>query len=115
MRLAELIARRDVGDALPQVQILEPRRLADMKMIDGMKVVIEAGQRCFACAQAAAISQAAIHQQNVQTGAGEIGAQDQAMVAGSDNDPVICLVERLGQRLSSSNYISCGLERGRSG
>ena len=62
MRLAKLVGWRDIGDALAQVQILEPRRLADMEMIDGMQVVIETGQRYFARAQAAAIRQAAIHQ-----------------------------------------------------
>ena len=98
MRLAEFIARRDVGDAFAQVQILEPWRLADVEMIDRMQVVIEAGQGYFARAQAAAVSQAAIHQENAQTGTGEIGAEDQAMVSGTDNDAVIGLIERLGQR-----------------
>ncbi len=42
MRLAELVARRDVGDAVAEVQVLEPRRLADVEMIDRMQVVIEA-------------------------------------------------------------------------
>jgi len=61
------------------------------------------------------VSQAAIHQKNAQTGTGEIGAQDQAMVSGTDNDAVIFLIERFGQRSNSSNYISCGLEQGRAG
>src|SRR5262245_57178743 len=106
MRLAEFIARRDVSDAFTQVQILEPGRLADVEVIDGMQVVIEARQRHFARAQAAAVSQAAVHQQDVEARAGEVGAQDQAMVSGTDNDAVIGLIERLGQRANSSNYIS---------
>jgi hypothetical protein len=40
--LAELIARRDVSDALVQIQILEPGRFADMEMIDRVQIVVEA-------------------------------------------------------------------------
>jgi len=42
MRLAELVARRDVLDAVGEIEVLEPRRLADVEMIDRMQVVIEA-------------------------------------------------------------------------
>lgn len=45
MRLAELIAGRDVGDALVQIQILEPGRFADVEMVDRMQIVVEARQR----------------------------------------------------------------------
>ena len=45
MRLAEFVARRDVGDACRRDQVLEPRRIADVEMIDRMEVVIEAGHR----------------------------------------------------------------------
>ena len=93
MRLAEFVARRDVGDALVQIQILEPGRLADVEMIDRMQVVIEAGQRHFARAQAAAISEPPVHQEDVEAGAGEIRAKDQPVMAGADDDPVIGLFE----------------------
>src|SRR5262245_58389723 len=35
MRLAEFVARRDVGHTLAETEVLEPRRLADMEVIDG--------------------------------------------------------------------------------
>ena len=43
MRLAEFVARRDVGHTLAETEVLEPRRLADVEVIDGVQVVIEAG------------------------------------------------------------------------
>ena len=42
MRLTELVARRDVLDAIGEIEVFEPRRLADVEMIDRMQVVIEA-------------------------------------------------------------------------
>src|SRR4029079_2889079 len=45
MRLAELVARRDVADAVGEVEVLEPRRLADVEVIDGVQVVVEARRR----------------------------------------------------------------------
>ena len=76
VRLAELVARRDVGDAFVQAQILEPRRLADVEMIDRMQVVIEAGQRHFAGAQAAAVVEPPLDQQDVEPCAGEIARRE---------------------------------------
>ena len=98
MRLAELVPRRDVGDAFVEVQVLEPGRLADVEMIDRMQVVVEARQRDFARAQSAAISEPTVDQQNVEPGAGEITPKDQPVVPGADNDAVIGLFQRLGQR-----------------
>ena len=72
MGLAELVARRDVGDALVQIQILEPGRFADVEMIDRVQVVVEARQRHFARAQSAAIGEPPVDQQDVEAGAGEI-------------------------------------------
>ena len=102
VRLAELVARRDVGDAFVRAEILEPRRLADVEMIDRVQVVIEAGQRHLARAQSAAISQPPLDQQDVEPGAGEIGAEDQAVMAGADDDAVIGFFERLGHKSESS-------------
>ena len=99
MRLAEFIARRDVSHACAQVQILEPRRFADMEMIDRVQIVMEAGQRHFSCAQSAAIGETPLHEQNVEAGAGKIAAEDQPVVAGADDDAVIGFFERLRQRL----------------
>src|SRR5262245_12560081 len=42
MRLAELVARRDVSDLAVKPQVLEPGCLADMEMIDRMQIVMEA-------------------------------------------------------------------------
>ena len=72
MGLAELIARRDVSDALVQIEILEPWCFANVEMIDRVQIVIEAGQRDLACAQSAAIGQPSVDQQNFETGARQI-------------------------------------------
>ena len=94
MRLAEFVARRDVAHARVEPEVLEPRRLADVEMIDRMQVVVEAGQGHFAGAQAAAIGQPPLHQQDVETGPGEIAAEDQPVVAGADDDAVIGFFQR---------------------
>ena len=65
MCLAEFVARRNVSDALVQVQILEPRRLGDVEVIDRMQIVIEARQRHFTRTQAAAVGQPSLQQQDV--------------------------------------------------
>jgi hypothetical protein len=55
MRLSELVARRDVGHPVPETEVLEPRRLANVEVIDGMQVVIEAGFGCLFGAKTAAV------------------------------------------------------------
>ena len=97
MGLAEFVARRDVGYPRIEPEILEPGRLADVEMIDRVQVVVETRQRHLARAQAAAIGQPPLHQQNVEAGAGEIAAEDQPVMAGADDDAVIGFVERFGQ------------------
>ena len=92
--LAELVTRRDVGDAFVQVQVPEPRRLADVKMIDRMKVMVEARQGDFARGQSAAIGEPAVDQQNVEPRTGKITAKDQPVVSGADNDAVIGFFQR---------------------
>ena len=62
MRLAELVARRDVFDAVGEIEILEPGRLADVEMIDRMQVVIEARRGRLFGDQRAAVLQPPIHQ-----------------------------------------------------
>ncbi len=59
--------------------------------------MIEARQRHFAGAQSAAVVETPLHQQDVEPGAGEIGAEDQAVMTGADDDAVIGFIERLGQ------------------
>src|SRR5262249_8918650 len=100
MRLAEFVARRDVSDALAQVQILEPWRFADMEVIDRVQVVIETRQRHFARAQAAAVSEPPLDQQHIEAGARKIGAEDQPVMAGAYDDAVVGFFERLRQRLN---------------
>jgi hypothetical protein len=65
-------------------------------MIDRVQVVVEAGQRHFARAQAAAIGQPPLDQQDVEPGACEIGGQDQPVMAGADHDAVVASVKCLG-------------------
>src|SRR5262245_28163110 len=84
LRLAELVARRDVSDLVGKPQVLEPRRLGDMKMIDRMQIVMEAGLGHLLRGEPAAIAEPAFHRKNLETGFGEIAAQDQAVMAGTD-------------------------------
>ena len=98
VRLAELVARRDVGDALVEPEVLEPRRLADVEMIDRVQIVIEARQRHLTRAQAAAIGQPPLDEQYLQARPREISAEDQAVMAGPDDDAVIGFLERLRHR-----------------
>jgi len=94
--LAEFVARRDVGDAVFQAEILEPRRFGNVEMIDRMQIVIEARRSDFFGGQAPAILQAPVDQQDVQAGLGQITAEDQPMMASADDDAVVGLVESLG-------------------
>src|SRR6185503_20693218 len=89
MRLAELVARRDVFDAVAEVQILEPRRLADVKMIDRMQVVVEARRGGLLRHQRAAVLQAAVDEENLEAGFGEITAKHQAVMPRADDDAVV--------------------------
>ena len=89
MRLAELVARRDVGHPAIEPEILEPGRLGDVEMVDRMQVVIEARPGHLAGRKPAAIGQAAFDQQDLQARPGEIRAQHQAVVAGADDDAVV--------------------------
>ena len=93
--LAELVARRDVGDPVIEAEVPEPRRLADVEMIDRVQVVVEAWLRDFLGCQAAAIGQPPLHHQDVEPGFGEIGSKDQAVVAGADDDAVVASFQRL--------------------
>ena len=90
MRLAELIARRDVFDAVAEVEILEPRRLADVEMIDRMQVVIEArrGRPPRSPARRRIAGGGPPAGCRART-SGEIGAEHQAVVAGADDDAVV--------------------------
>ena len=92
--LAELVARRNVGDSVGEAQILKPGCLADVEMIDRMQVVVEAGCRHFLGRECAAVLQAPVHQQDVEAAARQIGAEHQAVVAGADDDPVVASIQR---------------------
>src|SRR5262245_3404096 len=107
MRLAKLIARSDVGDALAEVQVLEPWRLADVEMIDGMQVVVEARSCDLPRTQSAAIDKPAVDQQDIEAGAGQIASKDQPVVSGADYDAVIGFFERPGQR---SSFLQCAVQ-----
>src|SRR5579875_3794666 len=45
MGLAEFVARRDIGNARVEPEVLEPGRLGDVEVIDRVQVVVEARQR----------------------------------------------------------------------
>src|SRR5215468_1050231 len=95
MRLPELVARRDVGDLVVQPQVLEPGRLADVEMIDGMQIVIEARLGDLARRKSATVAEPSLDQQNIEASAREIAAEDQAVMAGTDDDAVIVSLQRL--------------------
>ena len=65
-------------------------------MIDGVEVVIEPGRRGLFGHQAAAIFEAAVDQEHVQSSFGEIAAEDKAMMASADDDAVVGLFQSLG-------------------
>ena len=93
MRLAEFVARRDVGHTLAETKVLEPRRLADMEVIDGMQVVIEAGCGRLFGAETAAVLEPALDVEDVEPSLGEIGAEHEAVMAGTDDDAIIVAFE----------------------
>jgi hypothetical protein len=99
MGLAKLVARRDVGDAVGEAEIVKPRRLGDVEMIDRVQVVIEAGLGGFGRHQPAPIGEPALDQQNFEPGPGQIGAQHHAVLAGPDDDAVIGPVQRMRHRM----------------
>src|SRR5262249_7712472 len=112
MGLAELIARRDVGHLVGEAQVLEPGRLADMEMIDRMEVVVEARFCDLPCRQPATIGEPAFHQENVETGSPEVSAEDQAVMAGADDDAVIASLKRrrhlpYSQRRVATDSVTC--------
>src|SRR5580704_16610230 len=89
MRLPEFVARRDVGHFVAKPEIGEPRRVADMEMIDRMQVVIEARLSDFLGAQTAAVLQTPVDEQYVEAALRQIRSQDHAVVAGADDDAVV--------------------------
>ena len=99
--LAELVARRDVGHPIGEAEVAEPRRLADVEMIVRVQVVIEAGQRRLGGVEAAAVGEAAVDQQDVEPGLGEVTAEHEAMLASADDDAVIRPIECLRHHVPS--------------
>ena len=106
MRLAELIARGDVGDAIFEAEILEPRRLGNVEMVDRVEVVIEAGRGRLFGHQPAAVFEPAVDQQNAQARFGEIAAEDEAVMAGADDDAVVGLFQRLGHAVLPKTFLT---------
>ena len=64
-------------------------------MIDGVEVVIETGDGDLFGRQAAAVLKAPVDQEDAQAGFGEIAAENEAVMAGADNDAVVGLFQRL--------------------
>src|SRR5262245_35745193 len=94
MRLAELVARRDVVDAVGEAEVLEPRRLGDVEVVDRMQIVVEAWRRHFLRTEPAAVLQAAIHHQDVEAALLQVRAEHQPVVAGADDDAVVAALQR---------------------
>src|SRR5262245_49983692 len=77
-------------------------------MIDRMQVMVEARQGDFARAQSAPIGEPAVDQQNVEPGAGQIGAENKSVVSGADDDAVIGFFQRLGQIRTPCSWPTIG-------
>jgi hypothetical protein len=72
MRLSELVGGRDVRDFVRQPEILEPGRAGNVKMVNGMKIVIEARLGDLLGGEASAVGEAPFDQQDLQASLGEI-------------------------------------------
>jgi hypothetical protein len=60
-----------------------------------MEIMKEAGLGHLLRGEPAAIAEPAFHHENLEAGFGEIAAEDQAMMAGADDDAVIVSFKRL--------------------
>src|SRR5262245_30076926 len=89
MRLAEFVARRDIGHAFAEAAVLEPRRLVDMEVIDGMQVVIEAGFGHLFGAKTAAVVEPTLDNEDVESSLGKIRAEHEAVMAGTNDDAIV--------------------------
>jgi hypothetical protein len=106
VRLAEFVARRDVDHAFAETEVLEPRRLADVEVIDGMKIVIEAGLGCLFGAKTAAVVEPTFDNENVESCLGEIGAEHEAVMAGPNDDAIVVAFEGVHVLLSHFVLVS---------
>src|SRR5262249_51563829 len=93
VRLAEFVARRDVGHTFAETEVLEPRRLADVKVIDRMQVVIEAGFGHLLGAKTAAVVEPTLDNEDVESSLDEIGAEHEAVMAGANDDAIVVAFE----------------------
>ena len=105
MRLAEFVARRDVGHTFAETEVLEPRRLADVEVIDRMQVVIEAGFGRLLGGKTAAVVEPTLDNEDVESSLGEIAAEHEAVMAGADDDAIVVAFE--GVHVSLSRLPSC--------
>src|SRR4051812_47382563 len=93
MRLAEFVARRDVGHTFAETEVLEPRRLANVEVIDGVQVVIEAGFGHLFCAKTTAVIEPTLDNEDVESSLGEIGAEHEAVMASTNDDAIVVAFE----------------------
>jgi hypothetical protein len=100
VRLAKFVARRDVGHTFAETEVLEPRRLADVEVIDGMQVVIEAGFGRLLGGKTAAVVEPTLDNEDVESSLGEIGAEHEAVMAGADDDAIVVAFEGVHVSLS---------------
>src|SRR5262249_56166343 len=89
VRLAEFVARRDIGHAFAEAEVLEPRRLADMEVIDGMQVVIEAGFSHLFGAKTAAVVEPTLDNEDVESTLGKIRAEHEPVMARPNHAPIV--------------------------
>ena len=94
--LAEFVWRRDVLDAIPKAQIMEPGGLGNVKVIDGVEVVIEARLCRLLGAEPAAVIEPPLHQQNLQARPRQIAAEHQTMVSRANDDSVVIALKSPG-------------------
>src|SRR5690606_22287514 len=87
--LRQFVAGRYVFDPASQFEVLEPGRLGDVEVIYRMKVVVEAGLGDLFRHQSAAVLQPAVDEQDIQARLCKVRAQNQSVLAGTDDDAVI--------------------------
>lgn len=108
MRLAELIAPGELIDAVGEAEVVEPGRLGNVEMIDGMQIVVEARQRRFFRAEPSAVFQPAIHEQHVEW-LRHVGAQHEAVMPCANDDAIVGLVQRCRHAIDRLPYFAGSL------
>src|SRR5262249_21369739 len=83
-----------------ETEVLEPRRLADMKVIDGVQVVIEARLGRLLGGKTAAVVEPTLDNEDVESSLGEIAAEHEAVMAGAGDDAIVVAFDGVHGSLS---------------